>query len=65
MFRAPVEADMDLKLAARAHYGTSHTPDVRARDEVEYYINAVHAFRSGLMAFADTPEKVEFADEVT
>jgi len=65
MFRAPHETDMDLKLATRAHYGTSHTPDVRGRGEVQHYIGAVNEFHAALLVFADTTEKVEFADEVT
>lgn len=65
MFRAPLETDMDLKLAIRAHYGTSHTPDVRGKGEVEFYISAVNGFHAEMLVLADTPEKMEFADEVT
>lgn len=64
-YRTPLAEDMDLKAACRAHYGTSHTPDVRGRQEVQSYIDSIEEFHSALLAAADTDEKIEFADEVT
>ena len=64
-YREPIADDMDLKAACRAHYGTSHTPDIRGRGEVQHYIGSINEFHAALLVFADTPEKVEFADEVT
>lgn len=64
-YREPLESDMSLELAIRAHSGTSHSPDIRGKQEVASYIASVREFYEALIAVADTDEKRAFAVEAT
>ncbi|MDX1240392.1 hypothetical protein GOL95_10055 [Sinorhizobium medicae] len=63
LVRKPLETDVSLELAIRAHSGTSHTPDIRGRSEIKDYIAAVEGFACDVLAVASTEDQVSEAIE--
>lgn len=57
-FRKPLETDVSLQLAIRAHSGTSHTPERRGASEVAEYVAHIESFNGKLAASADTAERM-------
>lgn len=52
------ESDVDRQLASAAHSGTSHTPELRAKQEAQDYSNHMMQFRNRLSKL-ETPENKE------